>query len=169
MAYLYVKRSVKWKAVKTGSRQLWGKGFRNIKDEMLWQVSRYTNRYTKRMIAGVEFAEFSQPGVNIDWGWAPILFNIAQLLRSLGYKDYDDYPTSDHYTRYVEINYGILNIAHALFKDFKIPHLTDRMIDGDDDDDPTALPLIQQLTNFHSASLSHPFLNLPSPVDFQDF
>jgi len=170
MPFVYRKRSVKWPGVKTGTRQLWHKGFRNIKDEMLWQASRYPARYTRKDIAGVEFAEFSQPGTNIDWGWAPALFNIAQLLRALGYKDYDDFPTSELHYRYAEINYGILNIAHAVLKDFKVPHLTDKVIDGDEDDEGSALPLLSQVTSYYSASTSHPFLPiLPSSDLGSDF
>lgn len=98
---------------------------------------------------------------NVHWGWALPLYNLWKLLSVLGYKDME-YMGSQHghIYRYNDVNESVLNLAHALLKDFKLPHLRDTEEDDDDiDDDDPALPIIAQI---HQLGLGIPSVSGPS-------
>lgn len=79
---------------------------------------------------------------NVHWGWALPLYNLWKLLSILGYKDMETMGSQHaHIYRYNDVNESVLNLAHALLKDFRIPHLRDSEDDDDDVDvDDPALP-----------------------------
>lgn len=130
-------------------------GNATLEDELNMQIRNYPGRITDVWIAGVKFKRltgWTANGNNLDvsYGFAVFLWNMAKAMKSMGYKDYVDNSTlngGDY--RYPDTNEGILNLIHIMFKDYKIPHILDSQ--EDEDEDNLALPLIQQLQGFNLA------------------
>jgi len=142
---------------RTGAR--WVKP--TMEEEVAWQNSRYPGRCPEVYIGGVKFQRIvgwstSGQGVDVNWGWIYPLVNISRALKSLGYKDYCDNSSMHGDYRYVDINEGVLNLIHVMFKDYKIPHILDSQ---DEEEENLALPLIQQLQSFQVSQIQPPSNN----------
>lgn len=140
---------------RTGAR--WAKP--TMDEERLWQNSRYPGRTPEVWIGGVKFQRVvgwspTGQGVDVNWGWIYPLWNIAKALKSMGYRDYCDNSSMHGDFRYVDINEGVLNLIHVMFKDYKIPHILDSQ--EEESEENLALPLIQQVQAFNLSQIQIP-------------
>lgn len=154
------RKKVKFPTFQPRSGARWVKA--TMDEELQWQNSRYPGRTSEVYIGGVKFQRIvgwsaHGQGLDVNYGWIYPLINIARALKALGYKDYVENSTLHGDYRYCDINDGVLNLIHVMFKDYKLPHILDSM--QEEEEEALALPLIQQLQSFNLAQTAPPTNN----------